>query len=53
MRWKDVCVCDTRFVLTVHLSVFFVASGSYLVCVAGVGAGLRLGAGRGGGMSMG
>lgn len=35
-----------------HLSAF-VASGAYLVCVAGVGAGRRLGAGRGGDMSMG
>lgn len=47
------CVCERdKFALTVRLSVF-VASGAYLVCVAGVGAGQRLGAGGGRGMSMG
>lgn len=35
-----------------HLSAF-VASSAYLMCVAGVGAGRRLGAGRGRGMGWG
>lgn len=49
-EWKP-CVGD-KVVSVVHLSVF-VASSAYLVCVAGVGTGRRLGAGRGRGMSMG
>lgn len=45
----NLCVC----VRQVCLDSVFVASSAYLVCVAGVGAGRKLGAGGGRGMSMG
>lgn len=45
------CVCERE--RQVCLDSVFVASSAYLVCVAGVGAGRKLGAGGGRGMSMG